>query len=107
VRCYISSLSEPQISFAALLTNIKTTLERCGRGINLVRDMEETLYEEGLITMSESERGGEGGGATAGYRGIVQLESSILDLGSSPSVCQGLFYVCPVVFGDYMALRFA
>jgi hypothetical protein len=59
-------------------------LEECGRGVNLVRDMEEALYDEELITF------GEKGAVVAGDPGIIQLESSLLDLGSSTTVCQGL-----------------
>lgn len=89
LRCAIFLL----LLFLASISNIWSTLEECNSGIELVRDMEESLFEEGFMSDTTAS--------------IVKLEQSLLDIGASSSVTQGLFYMFPILSGGNIFLRFA
>lgn len=66
------------------LCGIINSIEDCTEhGINLVRDMEEQIYEEKLFIPGEK-------------AGLLQLETALLQAGGYPNLVQGLFYMLPL-----------
>ena len=76
---------------------IQSQVQKCGDGIDLVRAMESTLHEQGLVKMSGKDEKGD--------PGIVKLEASLLNIGSLSTVCQGLIYFLPVELEEFVMVR--
>lgn len=77
---------------AGSLYSIGQQLEQCYPfGVNLVRDMEEKLFELNLVGRES--------------HGILQLETSLLCAGAVPNLLQGLFYLLPVQHEGKLFLR--
>lgn len=68
-------------------------LEECTEyGVDLVRDMEEQLYNLELFCPPSAS-------------GILQLEHSLLEVGGFPSLLQGLFYILPIFHNGKLFVR--
>lgn len=68
-------------------------LEECHEyGIQLVRDMEDELYEKKLVDPGQK-------------AGIIQLESALFQAGGHPNLLQGLFYMLPLYQNGKLFVR--
>jgi hypothetical protein len=86
------------------VNSIKECIEECTfKAIPLVRDMDEALLDEELVFVKTDE----GQPHRAFNGGIIKLEANLLDLGASPTVCEGVFYMFPVTIGNRICLRYA
>ena len=57
--------------------------------------MEECLVNQGLFSHD----------TTKSNPGIVMIESSLLDIGSNPAVCEGIFYMLPFFYEGKLFIR--
>jgi hypothetical protein len=78
-------------------------MEDLYRGIDLVRDMEAAMYEEDLVLITDDD----GRAHRAQNGGVVKLEANLLELGGTPNVCKGVFYMLPILVGTKLCLRLA
>ena len=84
-----------QFYFSETLSGIIDVIEECtDYGVNLVKDMEELLYEEKLFCPGEQKAG------------IVQLETALLQAGGFPNMLHGLFYVLPLYQDGKLFVRY-
>ena len=78
------------------ISTILGILRNCSEyGINLVRDMEECLVDAGLFSHD----------TTKTNPGIVMIESTLLDIGGNPTVCEGIFYMLPLLHEGKLFVR--
>ena len=85
-----------RIPFADLLDNTLSILEECtaeGDAVSFVLQMEKAMFEKGLVTPEKD------------VHGLLSLESAILDIGSSPSVVQAVFYMVPIYYEGKLYIR--
>ena len=71
-------------------------MQKCQLGVDLVKEMEQKLYEMELVTTSKREIIDGQPVMQGGDPGLVRLESSLLHLASLDTICQGIFYMFPV-----------
>lgn len=71
-------------------------LDECSTyGMESVLDMEQALFEKGLVTSTSDTKD----------PGLITLESTLLDVGANPKVVQGLFYCLPLYHQGKLYLR--
>ena len=72
---YIIQHYIPLFCFAGAENDIQDILESCGKGIDVVREMEQNLYSSGIV--QEAHRGDDGT-LFPSNPGLIRLESSLL-----------------------------
>lgn len=77
------------------ISTIIEQLEECEYGLELVRDMEDAVFEAGLFSNEPDSRN----------PGIVLLENTLLDVGASEGVAQGIFYMLPLFYQGKLFIR--
>lgn len=76
----------------ASVSSLGEQLEQCfPLGVDLVRDMEEQLWEMSLYGPENP--------------GILQLEAALLSAGSFPNLLQGMFYMLPIYHEGKLFVR--
>ena len=100
---YIIQHYIPLFCFAGAENDIQDILESCGKGIDVVREMEQNLYSSGIV--QEAYRGDDGT-LFPSNPGLIRLESSLLHLGALTNVCLGMFYMVPIVLDDKVVVRY-
>ena len=79
------------------MSDVVDILTSCSEyGIDLVKQMEQGLFDYGLYSTETSHYSNPG---------LIKMESSLLDIGANDSVVQGLFYMVPVFYQGKLFIR--
>ena len=82
---------------------IESQLTKCQDGIHLVYEMERKLYNDKIISLGDTSND-----STIIYsnKSLIQLESTLLNMASTPGLCQGVLYIFPVKLDNVTIVRF-
>ena len=75
------------------ITGVTNSLNDCKDGMSLVLDMENEIIQKELISDDPN------------LPGILSLEYSLLDIGCTPCLTQGIFYMMLIIFGTKVFVR--
>lgn len=84
---------ESILRIAEQIQKIKEAVQDCHEGIQLVRSMEQVMYDLSLTSLSSKNSQNQ---IIPGDPGVVRLENSLLHLAALSTVTQGVFYMLPV-----------
>ena len=82
---------------------IESQLTKCHDGIHLVYEMERKLYYDNIISLGDTSNDST---ITYSNKSLIQLESTLLNMASTPSLCQGVLYIFPVKLNDVTIVRY-
>ena len=79
------------------MSDVVDILRSCSEyGIDLVKQMEQGLFDYGLYSTETSHHSN---------HGLIKMESSLLDIGANDSIVQGLFDMVPVFYQGKLFIR--
>ena len=82
-------------------------LSKCHEAVHLVYQMEKKLYDDNIISLGGNETSNEDTNKdTYSNKSLIQLEATVLNMASTPSLCQGVLYIFPVMLTDYIIVRY-
>ena len=81
---------------------IYTQLQQCHDGISTILQMEQNLYEDNVITLQDKTQQE----SPTENKSVIQLEATMLDMASTPDLCQGVLYIFPIKVLDKYIVRY-
>ena len=81
-------------------------LRKCHEAVGLIYEMEKRLYDDGIIDLGEEPHQTNNKEVkTFSNKSLIQLEATLLDIASTPELCQGASNMFPVKVGDKFIIR--
>lgn len=87
------------------ITQVKNKLNLCQETVAIVSEMEKQFYQDKVISLEDTPLTTKTTNKVSN-KSLIQLESTLFHMASTPDLCEGVLYLFPVKVQDKFIIRY-